>query len=91
MRKKDELRHPTSCLNKADPNEPIFVLRAKDPIAAQVIRHWAAMAVDIHESEKREEALECAELMDVWNKETISAEPSVVGVSIDNHRLFRGK
>jgi hypothetical protein len=41
MRKCEELTLDTSCLNKADFNEPIFVLRANDSLAATTVREWA--------------------------------------------------
>lgn len=41
MLKKDELSNPNSCLNRADENEWLFVLRANDPIAPTLVREWA--------------------------------------------------
>lgn len=52
MIKATELSSPSSCLNKAAPDEPLFVLRAKDPVASMAIRHWATMARGYHEDEK---------------------------------------
>lgn len=75
MLKKDELAAPTSCLNKADPLEPIFVLRAKDPRAAQTIRHWAAMAVGVHEDANIAEAYALADQMDAWQREHTPPAP----------------
>lgn len=69
MLKFEELRTDTSCLNKADSNEPIFVLRAKDPFAAQAVRLWAAMSVGRHEPEKIEEANTLAYQMEAWRKQ----------------------
>ena len=60
MLKREELFNPQSCLNKAEPEELIFVVRAKDPLAAQTVRHWAAMAVGVHEKEKIDEAISWA-------------------------------
>lgn len=40
MIKSDELSNMNSCLNKAYQDEPIFVLRAKDPIAPMIIHLW---------------------------------------------------
>jgi hypothetical protein len=40
MLKREELELPTSCLNKAADDEPIFVLRAKDPCAPAAILAW---------------------------------------------------
>ena len=66
MIKRDELKDPQSCLNKAAPDEPVFVLRARDPVAAQTVRHWATMAHGIHEVEKVESAFRAADLMEKW-------------------------
>lgn len=66
MLKKYELSNASSCLNKAEPDEPVFVLRAKDPLAAQTVRLWAAMAGDMH-PEKVGDALHAAEQMEQWH------------------------
>lgn len=66
MLKRQEMSDPNSCLNKARDDEPIFVLRAKDPIAAAVVRLWAAMAEFVHEREKIGEARQFANAMDQW-------------------------
>ena len=42
MLKKHEIANGASCLNKADDDEPIFVLRANDPLAPLIVREWAA-------------------------------------------------
>ncbi len=42
MRKKDETRHETSCWNKADDNEMIFVLLGRDEAASVAIEAWIA-------------------------------------------------
>jgi hypothetical protein len=44
--KRDELANPTSCLNKAEDGEPIFVLRANDPVASTIVRMWASHYLD---------------------------------------------
>ena len=36
-----EVKNPDSCLNRAKPDEPIFVLRANDGRAAAAVRFWA--------------------------------------------------
>lgn len=68
MIKAHELTTPTSCFNKAAPHEPVFVLRAKDPMAAMAVRHWATMALGKHETEKIVEAQKLADEMDEWRK-----------------------
>lgn len=71
MEKRFELSNEKSCLNKAAPTEPIFVLRAHDPLAAQAVRLWAAMASGVHEDSKIQEATILAAEMDSW----LSAQP----------------
>lgn len=66
MNKSQELLFQNSCLNKARPDEPVFVLRANDPIAAQAIRHWATMAANAHDGDKIEGALQIANEFDDW-------------------------
>lgn len=41
MRKADELEYIGSCLNKARPDEIIFVLMARDAAAPAAVRAWA--------------------------------------------------
>lgn len=45
MTKTELLQDPDSCLNKAAPDEPLFVLRANDPIAPYIVEHWASMYI----------------------------------------------
>lgn len=66
MLKCQELKDSQSCLNKAGAAEPIFVIRAKDLLAAQTVRLWASMAVGEHEKEKVASALELADQMEKW-------------------------
>jgi len=44
MRAVDELTRADSCLAKAHPDEPIFVLLARDVLAADIVREWATRA-----------------------------------------------
>ena len=74
MKKCEELITPSSCLNKAFPEEPIFVLRANDPCAAQAVRLWCAMAVGLHEPEKIEYAHKLASDMEQWRAERESKQ-----------------
>ncbi len=67
MLKHQELSDPTSCINKAADNEPVFVLRANDPLASRVIRYWASLApAGGHELSKAVEAMQVATLVDSW-------------------------
>ena len=56
-----------SCYDKAHPDEPIFVLRAQDPMAAAIVRVWAVFAKEAGvRQEKIEDALNVATAMDAW-------------------------
>ena len=68
MRKIDELEQPTSCLNKSRPDELVFVLCARDPLAASAVEFWAnnAEQTGLHSEGKIAEARACARMMRVW-------------------------
>lgn len=66
------------CHGKAAPDEPIFTLRANDPLAPLLVRRWAylyksrkekadAYGSDAHS--KYMEAHDCATAMERWKKE----------------------
>lgn len=57
------------CYAAADPDEPMFVLLGRDPLAPFLVGLWAGLksAHDPSASEaKLKEALECANAMDEW-------------------------
>jgi hypothetical protein len=72
MATKDEelalLAEGKGCLGRAAGDEPIFVLRAKDPAAATIVRMWAQLALSfaMHEPEKIQGAIELADRMVAW-------------------------
>lgn len=78
MRKIDEIEQPTSCLNKARAEEPLFVLRAKDPEAPDTVRTWAnnARTRGTHEPEKIAEAFAAAEAMETYRRENFPEKPA---------------
>lgn len=55
------------CIAKASDDEPVFVLRAQDLLAPQLVRLWAERA-DLHGCgpEKVEEAYKLADAMERW-------------------------
>ena len=55
-------------LAKVADHEPIFVLRAQDRFAPEVIRHWAALADGGTPREKLRDAYRCAEQMEAWQQ-----------------------
>ncbi len=63
MIKRDELSNPESCINRAEDDEPLFVIRGKDPIAVSVVRFWCDHAERDHEHEKIVEAEAIAQEM----------------------------
>lgn len=56
------------CMVKATPLEPVFVLRANDPIAAATVGYWCDAAYGIHEQEKIIDALAIAGDMISWQQ-----------------------
>jgi hypothetical protein len=78
MIKAYELTEPNSCLSKAGDNEMLFVLRAKDPTAAETIRDWVerriAAGLNAREDDKIQEALRCAATMEGFNRPQLWSE-----------------
>ena len=71
MLKRDELSDPKSCLNKASDDEPLFVIRAKDPMASRVVAFWAEQARGVHEDDKVDRAQREADEMRDWYAENV--------------------
>lgn len=67
---------PFDCYAKAHPDEPIFTLRAKDPLAPALVRLWAHVRrvydqahgrpMTTSDSDKYFEANQCADQMELW-------------------------
>lgn len=64
------------CYANAAPDEPYFVLLARDPMAPAIIRRWCAhRAMDPSTPpEQISEALECASAMEAWRAEHLALE-----------------
>lgn len=55
------------CYENADPDEPLFILLGRDPLAASLVEVWAFCQASIGETpEKIEEAQQCAQNMRSW-------------------------
>lgn len=79
MKKKDEIAKLSSCLNRAEEEEPLFVLRANDELASLAVLLWAGhyrikkmqeqggMLMQAQQR-KYEEALALAAEMKEWNR-----------------------
>ena len=83
MIKSRELADPHSCLNRAAPKEPLFVLRANDPFAAHAVRRWAEMyrkgsVMNARQRAKYEEAMALADEMNEWQMAMRAETPSHV-------------
>ena len=78
MLKHAELANQFSCLNQAERDEPIFVLRAHDELAPQIVREWAALyrarkhwagELTPERENKYREAMQLANQMEAWRDE----------------------
>jgi hypothetical protein len=55
------------CLGRSKPEEPVFVLVARDKAASKVVRYWAALVGPMGGNpEKVADARHIADLMDQW-------------------------
>jgi hypothetical protein len=69
--------NPQDCYHRALPDEPMFVLLARDPHAPHLVKLWGTLrADDILAGERPEsdralveEAVECAQMMKMWRTE----------------------
>lgn len=60
-------REGVRCYDRAGIDEPLFVLRAQDRLAAGLVRRWAELAeAGGTKPEIVAEARECADKMDAW-------------------------
>ena len=75
MLRKNEIASTTSCLNKASDDEPIFVLRANDDCAPDIVMKWAFAyraskvaqgEMTQRQMDKYEEAIDLAWQMRQW-------------------------
>lgn len=58
------------CYEKAAPDEPMFILLARDPRAPMLVRDWVRMTED-GDPEKIAEAIACAYSMEQWRKKNV--------------------
>lgn len=66
MRKEQELRDANSCLNKAEAEEPLFVLRAQDFSSAKTVLEWIRLNFDTAPGAKLLQAFTTALDMKKW-------------------------
>lgn len=81
MIKRDELEDSESCLNKARPDERLFVLLARDPAAPVAIRAWIAERIRLGKNVPLDgqilEAADCASLMEIERAEVESTRRQI--------------
>lgn len=60
----------TSCLNRAESDEPIFVLRAHDVLAPGIVRQWARLRYYARgpRDTAADDAEDIADAMEKWRK-----------------------
>lgn len=56
MIKSQEVADLNSCLNKSKPDEPLFVLCARDSLAPKAVRNWAAALIQASQHQRTAEA-----------------------------------
>lgn len=57
------------CYENAEPDEPMFILLARDSDAAYTVRGWARRRRDVDgDTPKVREAFDCADEMDAWRQ-----------------------
>lgn len=59
-------KHNSICLQKAGDDEPIFVLRAKDPKAPDTVRYWISENQYLQPEAKLAAAADVAHEMELW-------------------------
>jgi hypothetical protein len=64
--KTKEKKNANSCLNKAHPDEPLFVLRGQDVSSPKVVLHWIAKNFESASEFKLREAFDIAMKMREW-------------------------
>lgn len=70
------------CYANAEPDEPMFILLARDPMAPILVKLWANLRAERkpEDSEQCYEAYECAVAMENWRKENRSKSQFVTNV-----------
>ena len=58
------------CYDKAEPDEPMFILLARDPVAPVLVRLWEELRNlrGLRDDDKGKEANDCAIAMERWRR-----------------------
>lgn len=54
------------CYHAAEPDEPMFVLLGRDPLAHMLVRIWADLRQGFDSPDKVNEARTCADALEAW-------------------------
>lgn len=67
------------CYAKAEPDEPMFILLGRDPLASMLVAIWAQVQSDMGKTDfaKLENAFETSKQMVIWAREKKSPEQVV--------------
>lgn len=84
MRKKDELKNPKSCFNKAKKKEMIFVLLGRDLAATVAVRAWIDERLRIGKNKPGDKKIKEAE---EWIKTVIDEQQTEV--ILDDQKLLQ--
>ena len=58
-------------------DEPVFLLRAKDKLAPNTVRQWAAMCYENGRNDEGERAMQWATEMEIWQTKNPSKLPDL--------------
>lgn len=64
-------KHNSVCLSRAADDEPIFVLRAKDPTAPEIVAAWVERNTGVQPKEKLDGAIDLSVEMIAWKNRNI--------------------
>lgn len=94
MRKHNELTTATACMQRAHPNEMVFVLLSRDVAAPAAIRAWVEERLRLGKNTKDDlqivEALHCAAIMEAEGRKWVDAAKHYPpGMGEESRRLHR--
>lgn len=74
------------CWSKAEPDEPVFVLLGRDPVASVILRRWVELRQQLGatETEVLSEAMQCAVEMRRWAMHKGKGDQVANAIEYDN-------
>lgn len=68
---------PNDCYDRAEPDEPMFVLLARDKAAPETVRSWVRLRRKMGKADWRVdgEAIRCADAMEAWRRTNRPPDP----------------